>query len=126
MELTIIQRPDEIAQVALSGRLDAIGVDQVGARFEAETAASGRHSIIDLSGVEFIASLGLSMLLSAARLLHNRGARAVIVNPQPLVRKVLETAHMPSVVPIVSTVSEAEAILNERRGRVPPLRPPRS
>ena len=109
-ELNIIERPDEFTQVVLTGRLDAVGVDHVGTRFQGLTAARGQHTIIDMSGVEFIASLGLSMLLSAARSLHNHGARAVIVNPQPLVLKVLETAHMPAVIPVVSTVSEAEAL----------------
>ena len=108
-ELNIVERPDDFTQIALSGRLDAMGVDHVGVRFQGMTAARGKHTIIDMSGVEFIASLGLSMLLSAARTLHKRGARAVIVNPQPLVMKVLETAHMPAIIPVVSTVSEAEA-----------------
>jgi anti-anti-sigma factor len=111
MELSIVQRPDGLTQVALAGRLDAMGVQQVGIRFQGATASQGRPTIIDLSGVDFIASLGLGMLLSAARALHHRGARAVIVNPQPLVGKAIETAHMHSVIPVVGSVEEAEAIL---------------
>lgn len=112
IELNVIQRTDGLTQVALSGRLDAVGVDQVGPRFHGLTAARGTHTIIDMTGVEFIASLGLGMLLSAARSLSGRGARAVIVNPQPFVLKVMETAHMPSVIPVVRTVADAEALLN--------------
>jgi anti-anti-sigma factor len=111
VELSIISRPDEITQVALSGRLDAVGVQQVGIRFQGATASRGQNTIIDLTHLEFIASLGLGMLLSCARALHGRGARAVIVNPQPLVTKALETAHMTSVIPVVHTVEEAEAAL---------------
>jgi anti-anti-sigma factor len=111
LELTVIPRTDHLTQVALAGRLDAIGVDQVGPRFQATIAARGKPAIIDLSSVDFITSLGLGMLLSAARSLHSRGARAVIVNPQPLVMKVLETANMPAVIPVVSTVAEAESLL---------------
>ena len=111
MELTIIPRPDELTQVAISGRLDAVGVQKVETRFQGAVSARGKHTIIDLSKVEFIASLGLGMLLSAARTLHKRGARAVIVNPQPLVLKTLETAHMTSVIPVVATVADAEELL---------------
>ena len=111
MQLSIIERSDELTQITLSGRLDAVGVDKVGIRFQAATASRGKPTIIDMSDVDFIASLGLGMLLSAARSLHGRGARAVIVNPKPFVMKVLETAHMPAVIPVVSTVSEAEAFL---------------
>jgi anti-anti-sigma factor len=112
VQLSIIQRADNLTQVALMGRLDAVGVEKIGIGFQAATAARGRPTIIDMSGVEFIASLGLGMLLSAARSLHGRGARTVIVNPQPFVMKVLETAHMPSVIPVVSSVAEAEALLD--------------
>lgn len=108
MQLSIIQRTDEFTHVALSGRLDAVGVDKVGIPFQAATSSRGKHTIIDMSEVNFIASLGLGMLLTAARSLHGRGARAVIVNPQPLVLKVLETAHMPAVIPVVYSVNDAE------------------
>jgi anti-anti-sigma factor len=111
VQLSIIEREDELTQIALSGRLDAVGVDKVGPRFQAATASRGRHTIIDMSEVNFIASLGLGMLLMAARSLHGCGARAVIVNPQPLVLKILETAHMPAVIPIVYSVTDAETFL---------------
>ena len=111
MQLSIIQRSDELTHVALSGRLDAVGVDKVGIRFQAATSSRGKHTIIDMSEVSFIASLGLGMLLTAARSLHGHGARAVIVNPQPLVLKILETAHMPAVIPVVYSVDDAETFL---------------
>ena len=111
VEMSIIERADELTQVALSGRLDAVGVQQVGIRFQGATAERGFPTIIDLSGVNFIASLGLGMLLAAARALHSRGARTVIVNPQPNVGKALETAYMNAVIPVVASVEEAETIL---------------
>ena len=111
VELSIIQSTDNLTHVALSGRLDAMGVQQVGIRFQGATASRGKPTIIDLSQVDFIASLGLGMLLSCARSLHGRGVRTVIVNPQPLVQKALEAAHMDSVIPVVHSVKEAEAAL---------------
>jgi anti-anti-sigma factor len=111
VELNVIESTDTLTHVALSGRLDAVGVQQVGIRFQGVTASRGKPTIIDLSRLEFIASLGLGMLLSCARSLHGRGVRAVIVNPQPLVKKALETAHMDSVMPVVKSVQEAEAAL---------------
>jgi anti-sigma B factor antagonist len=111
LELNIIQSDDTLTHVALTGRLDALGVQQVGIRFQGATASRGKPTIIDLSKVEFIASLGLGMLLTCARSLHGRGARAVIVNPQPMVKKALETAHMDSIIPVVHSVAEAEAAL---------------
>jgi len=111
VELNIIQRRDHLTQVALSGRLDATGVQEVETRFHDATVSRGKPTIIDLTDLEFIASLGLGMLLSCARSLRALGADVVIVNPQPLVQRSLETAHMHSVVPVVSSIAEAEAAL---------------
>lgn len=111
MELSVIQSTDTLTHVSLSGRLDAVGVDDVGTRFHSVTASRGKPTIIDLTNLEFIASLGLGMLLTCARELHGLGARVVIVNPQPLVQKALEAAHMGSVIQIVRDVQEARAAL---------------
>ncbi len=111
MELEIIESSDTLTHVALSGKLDAVGVQKVGTRFQGATASRGKPTIIDLTNLEFIASLGLGMLLSCARSLHGRGTRAVIVNPQPMVAKALETAHMDSVIPVFRSLQEAQAAL---------------
>ena len=113
VEIHVIERADRLTQVALSGRLDAGAVDKIGKRFQAATVARGEPAIIDMSGVDFIASVGLGMLLTAARALHSRGARTVIVNPKPLVRRVMEAAQMPSVIPLVATIADAESFLSD-------------
>ena len=112
VELNVIPRDDDLTQVALAGRLDALAVDQIGKRFQGATAARGKPTIIDMTEVAFIASLGLGMLLTAARALHHRGARAVIVSPQPLVMRVMEAAQMTSVIPVMTSVPEAVEFLN--------------
>jgi anti-anti-sigma factor len=111
VELSVIQSTDQLTHISLSGRLDAVGVQKVATRFQGLTASRGKPTIIDMTNVEFIASLGLGMLLSCARALHGRGARTVILNPQPLVAKAIETAHMNSVIPVVRSIEEAEAAL---------------
>jgi anti-anti-sigma factor len=110
MDLRIIPREDNLTQVALLGRLDITGVHAVDTHFHAATVAQGRSAIVDLSGLEFIASLGIGVLFACARSLHSRGHKMVLVNPQTLVAQSLHTTGVDHLIPIVGTIGEAEAL----------------
>jgi len=97
--------------VRLSGRLDAAGADQIGVRFSAVVAAAGRPAAIDLSGVSFIASLGIRLLISTARSMASRQQRMVLFGAGELVRGVLDDVALDQIIPIVGTQDEALAQL---------------
>ena len=44
-----------------------MGADRIGLRFTAGVAGQRRNAIVDLSGVSFVASLGLRLFISTAR-----------------------------------------------------------
>jgi len=70
-----ITEDDGVVKVGLVGRLDTPGVDAVEPRFTAAVVPRGALAVVDLSGVEFIGSLGLRMLITIARALSRRTAR---------------------------------------------------
>ena len=68
MDMQIERRSDGVVKVELAGRLDAPGAEQIGTRFTAAAGgAAGLRVIVDLSGVEFLASMGMRLLISSAR-----------------------------------------------------------
>ena len=73
MELQVVDRPDGVTQLSLVGRLDVTGLHEVDAQFHAETTSRQRPAIVDLGGLEYIASLGMGMLISCASSLKRRG-----------------------------------------------------
>lgn len=77
--------------VSLSGRLDTTRVREVETGFYAQIGAakSGDVVIVDLSAIEFVSSLGLRMLLTAAKTLAQRKASVGMVSPASAM--VLET-----------------------------------
>jgi anti-anti-sigma factor len=93
--------------VALIGRLDIEGVQSIGLRFSAQTAGRKKNSIVDLSGVEFLASLGIGTLVETAKALQMRGARMVLMNPPPLIAETLKTSKIDKIIPIVKDTDEA-------------------
>lgn len=112
MDLQIVAQTDPSLQlVVLSGRLDTAGVDAIENRFATATSASGRHALVDLSGVEILTSMGIRMLLSAARSMSARHTRLVLFGARDLVRDVLDIAAIDSLVPHAADEAAARALL---------------
>lgn len=100
-----------ILLVRLSGRMDIQGVDVIAVPFAAFAATDNRRVIVDLSGVDFIASIGVRAILQNARAHRMRGGALVLLGPQALVEQVLHTAGVTNVVPMVSDLAAARAAL---------------
>ncbi len=64
---------------------------------------------LDLSEMDFICSTGLgAIILAYLRTRHHQG-QIRLVNPQPAVRKLLETTRLTKLFPLYSSVAEATA-----------------
>ena len=111
MELEIGDAQDGVTRVALVGRLDSAGVDRVETRFSATTAAVGRDTVVDLSRLEFIASMGIRMLIVSARALSRKGARLVLLDPPKLVEGVLRDTVVDEIIPVVHGEDAVREIL---------------
>jgi len=111
MDLREIARNDNIIQISLIGKLDVVGLQAVQNKFYAYTASTRKNSIVDLSELEFIASLGIGMLISSAKAMGQHNARMVLVNPRPDVDAVLRMTGIDNAIAIVATVADAEALL---------------
>jgi len=96
------------ARVALIGPLDIAGA-QVVALPLATLSGAKEGLIIDMSGVNFIASIGIRELVNAAKALSRRNGRLVLLNPVRLVIEVLEMSGLTDILPIVHSESEAFA-----------------
>jgi anti-anti-sigma factor len=105
MDVAII---DNIARIKLSGRLDTHGVDAVETKFTASIVPGHHSAIVDLSGLDFITSMGLRMFIAVAKALKRHNAKLVLFAPQPQVNEVFASASLSQLVPIVA--SEAEAL----------------
>jgi anti-anti-sigma factor len=111
MEILVTDVSDAVTKVALAGRLDTTGVDRVEAKFLAVCTAGGSHAVVDLSAVTFIASMGIRMLISAARAMGLRKAKLVLYAPRALVSDVLNHTALGDVIPIVADERAALALV---------------
>jgi anti-anti-sigma factor len=90
MELIVEELAGGLTRAALVGRMDVAGALSVDERFRVLSRLR-RTLLVDLSGLTFMASMGLRTLVAAARSLADLGGRMALVGPQPNVEKVLET-----------------------------------
>lgn len=107
MQLTILPAGESFTHVAIVGRLDIAGVNAIADQFTFNTTPQRKTTLVDVSQVTFIASLGIGMLVSAAKALQRHGARMVLVGPTGLVLQSLETAGIDHVISIAPTQDEA-------------------
>jgi anti-anti-sigma factor len=110
-ELKVIEASDSLTHIAVVGRLDLEGVHAVELRFTTQAAARRRPTLVDLSELEFIASLGMGMLLRTAKALDQHKVRMVLVQPQELVERALRASSLDKVIPIAADLEQAHQML---------------
>ncbi|MBX9596491.1 MAG: STAS domain-containing protein [Roseomonas sp.] len=111
MKFDVVEINDQANRIVLTGRLDSGTVGAVEIPFTATIAASGRSAVLDLTALEFLSSLGIRLLLSAARVVSRRGGKVVLFGAQPMVAEVLAAMALDQVLPLVATEDEALARL---------------
>ena len=111
MEFEVKPLDNQTALVALTGRLDTVGVDQIEIKFNAAVVAPGHHALVDLSQVSFMSSMGMRMLITAARSLQGRHRKLVLFSAQPLVAELLDTTAIDQIIPVASDLTAAVSVL---------------
>jgi anti-anti-sigma factor len=87
-------------RIILDGRLDIAGASAIDLRFNV-IAGSRRAIVVDLSGVSFLASMGMRLLVTGAKTAASKGGRMVLLAPDANVEKVLMTAGIDTIIPIL-------------------------
>lgn len=75
--------PGDVTQLTLTGRLDVMGTQAIEQPFSFATTLRPGNILLDLSGVTFLSSIGIRLLITSARAQANRGGKLVLAAPQP-------------------------------------------
>ncbi len=99
-----------VARVVLVGKLDIVGADVVALPL-ATLSGSKQNVLIDMSGVTFLASIGIRHLVSATKALSRRGGKLVLIGTTEAVSEVLTTAGLAPMIAMVANDGEARALV---------------
>jgi anti-sigma B factor antagonist len=95
--------------VELVGEADVTNSDALRDVLDAEVAKQPRTLIIDLSGLRFMDSSALHVILRANRAMDRQGGVVALACPREPVAKMLRLTAADQLVPIYPSVSEASA-----------------
>jgi anti-sigma B factor antagonist len=101
MEMSV-REIEGVTLIALRGRLDLQGVNAIELKFN-DTARARNFLIIDLSGVTYIASMGMRMLLVVGKTMATRKGKMALLAPSDDLATVLRTAGVDTAIPVHAT-----------------------
>ncbi len=107
MEIKIIEMDDTYTHIALAGRLDVIGAGEIENKFVGFVVARKKNAVVDLSGVSFMGSMGIRVVISAAKALGLESKILILLNPQPLVKEVLDASGIGTLIAIMDDETAA-------------------
>lgn len=101
MRLEQVELPGGIMLVKLKGALDIAGASEI------ETPLAGiseKYSkvIVNFTDVTFLASIGIRLLVKAARVISKKSGRLIVFNPSDDARKVLRSTGIDAIIPVVA------------------------
>jgi anti-sigma B factor antagonist len=96
-----------VTKVVLSGRIDIAGAQEIDMPMSI-VAGSKRAVVIDLSAVEFLASMGLRSIVVCAKSIVSKRGKVVLFAPQPQVEEIITISGIDTLIAICR--DEAEAI----------------
>lgn len=109
MAITYEDVGESFRRIALSGRLDGRGTEEIAAKFAALVTAASHRVVVDLTETSFLASIGIRALVSGAKALQQSGGRMVLfVGGNPAVTKTLEATGIDALIPMYADGAEAE------------------
>ena len=95
--------------IAVNGRVDTSTAPELEQAINREIDAGNRKILLNFSGVTYISSGGLRVLLATAKKLKNPGDKFGICSLAPEVMKILKLAGFTSIFTIYSSEGEALA-----------------
>lgn len=101
---------ENLRRIAITGRLDIFGTDAIATLFAAQACVDNKRVVVDLTGVTFLASIGIRELITNAKTLQQRGGRMVLfVGDNEAIIKTLETTGIDTLLPMFRDEDEAKS-----------------
>jgi anti-sigma B factor antagonist len=107
-----IQRPEPgVTIINLDGRFDADGSASIRTQFLGALESGDKFFIVEMSGVDMLASTGIRLLLAGAKQLGSAGGKMVVAAAQGQVEYPMTVSGVDTVIPLYRTVDKAMSAL---------------
>jgi anti-anti-sigma factor len=104
--------------VHLGGKLNNETADALDEALNRIADSPATVVVFDLAGLEYISSIGLRSIFRIQKIMAARSGKALLVNPQPQVRKVLEIISAVDITAVFASVQELDRYLDLMQRKV--------
>ncbi len=105
MDISVIKKESSNV-VTITGRLDSITSSVLEERVSQYTTSPEGDIIMDFSGLEYISSAGLRVLLNISKVMQKHACNFSICNAQDHVREVFEISGFDMIIPMYNSIEE--------------------
>ena len=99
---------EDLRRIVIAGRLDTPGTNEISASLHELAAAPRRAVIVDLSAVQFAASIAIGQLIAAAQEVKARGGHMVLLaSGTSSVMMTLKMGAIDRIIPVYQYMHEA-------------------
>lgn len=93
--------------VATVGELDHHMATKIRREIDAAISAGSKNIIFDFSGLTFMDSSGIGMLIGRYKKVQKYGGRVVVAAPKPQVKRILEMSGLLNIIKLEPSVKKA-------------------
>lgn len=95
--------------VTLSGKVDTTTAPETTRQLKETVLEGGANLALDASGVTFMDSVGLTILVSVLKLAREQGGDLIVLRPSPVVRALLDVTRLDQILRICEDEESAAA-----------------
>ncbi len=114
LSISVAEDGDGVCVVALTGELDFLSASDLGARLADLRGRTGNAVVIDVSGLTFIDSTGLNVLVAGVQAIQATSS-VVVAGASKHVSRVFEIVRLDETVRVESTIEDAMRTAREGR-----------
>ncbi|MFI1167425.1 STAS domain-containing protein [Streptomyces sp. NPDC020801] len=105
---------EDVALLTVEGYLDVDTATELQAHLANQLHHGRRHFLLELSGVPFMDSSGMNIILRVYQEVRERPGSVHIIDPTPAVRRILDLTGVSLTVPVSGSVEEALALVDQQ------------
>lgn len=107
LSFTVADEGDGVLVLSLGGQLDFLSAPELAPRLADLQAATCSAVVVDVSGVTFIDSTGLNVLVAGAQSIQSRDAAVLVAGASNHVARVFEIVRLGETIRLKSTLEDA-------------------
>jgi anti-anti-sigma factor len=105
-----VEDREGVLVATLQGEIDIANAGEIRDQLFSAMSNRARGVVVDLSGVSYLDSRGVHLLLELSERSHIRDQKLRVVVPEAApIRRILEITHLDAIVPLDATVDDAAA-----------------